>query len=375
MTPASNTSSKNWSTLTSFLGFNRAVSERQADLGYHRTAVKKNEITQIADFLTDADLDASPSNYALAWEYYYGTNFQLRCAIETMLDRVGCLTSDQADELMTTHNSPMSAKGIQKMVAESTTLISNGEKTLTKSRDDSAEYGAALQESLGSLTSKDHDWAAQFEGLLQITNAMVDRTKKAEQKLKSASARLNFMHEELQKAKESAGIDLLTGLPNRRAFERHFAAAVERSNKHTSNLSIAFIDIDFFKSVNDTHGHETGDRVLVEIAKQLNKMSSGKCHVARHGGEEFVVLFEGKNATEAKDLVDGCRIQMAERYLTNRETQQPIGTVTFSAGISSLNGKTGPRELLRNADTALYHAKHHGRNQSVVFDDIAIEES
>ena len=123
----------------------------------------------------------------------------------------------------------------------------------------------------------------------------------------------------------------------------------------------------------DTHGHDTGDRVLVEIAKQLNKMANGSCHVARHGGEEFVLLFEGKNASETREIVDNCREHTASRSLTNRDTKQPIGSVTFSAGIASLNNKTGARELLRNSDIALYYAKNNGRNRAVIFDEIPAE--
>lgn len=338
------------------------------------TVENPGELDRIGAFLSNVDLEPTPANYTLAWEYHFGTNFALRCATEEILDRVGLLTSDQVDELLAAHSETMSSDGIQQLVNEGKDLISTGEKTLSKSRNDSAEYGVALQESLDSMDPDDGAWASRFEALLQITNAMVDRSKKAEKKLKSASQRLTEMNEELQKAKESAEVDQLTGLNNRRAFERHFAAAVERSNKHASNLSVAFVDIDHFKQINDTHGHDTGDRVLVEIAKQLNKMANGSCHVARHGGEEFVLLFEGKNASEAREIVDNCREHTASRSLTNRDTKKPIGSVTFSAGIASLNNKTGARELLRNSDIALYYAKRHGRNQAIIFDEIPAEE-
>ena len=374
----SENSPRKWASIAdsvvSLFGTERDKKEQSTEEAGPVSDSEKSEIDQVAGFLSSVDLDASPSNYALGWEYYYGTNFQLRTAIETTLDRVGRMTTEQAEELMAKHSSSMNPEGIQKMMKEGKDLISTGEKTLSKSRDDSAEYGVALQESLDSMDPDGPDWASRFEALLEVTNAMVDRTKKAEKKLKSASQRLNVMNEELQKAKESAELDQLTGLPNRRAFERHFNAAVERSNKQASNLSVAFVDIDHFKQVNDTHGHETGDRVLVEIAKQLNKMSNGKCHVARHGGEEFVILFEGKNAQESKDLIDMCREQTAERYMTNRETKKPIGAITFSAGVSSLNERTGSRELLRNSDIALYYAKHNGRNQAIIYDDIPSEE-
>jgi diguanylate cyclase len=128
-------------------------------------------------------------------------------------------------------------------------------------------------------------------------------------------------------------------------------------------LSVAFCDIDHFKNVNDTHGHDAGDRVIRIIAETLAQISNDNCHVARHGGEEFVMLFRGLTPSEAKTQLDGAREAMAARTLVNRKTEQPFGQITFSGGVASVFAYSDPRAALSAADEALYRAKQAGRNR------------
>ena len=128
-------------------------------------------------------------------------------------------------------------------------------------------------------------------------------------------------------------------------------------------LCVAFCDIDHFKLVNDTHGHEAGDRILCVVAKTLSQISGEKCHIARHGGEEFVMLFRGSSTEEAHQLLDDARAELAARKLVNRRTEQPFGQVTFSGGIADVFAYPDARLALAAADEALYRAKEAGRNR------------
>src|SRR3546814_18736405 len=95
-------------------------------------------------------------------------------------------------------------------------------------------------------------------------------------------------------------------------------------------LALAFCDIYHFKRINDTHGHDAGDRVIRLIAEMLATISDDNCHVARHGGEEFVMLFRGVSLSEAHKKLDGWRAQIADRPLRSRKTDEPFGQLTFS---------------------------------------------
>lgn len=155
----------------------------------------------------------------------------------------------------------------------------------------------------------------------------------------------------------------ITGLPNRRAFELVFDQQFQLAQEEIEPLAVAFCDIDHFKQVNDRHGHETGDRVIQAVAQMLARISNDKCHVARHGGEEFVVLFRGISAEKAAERLDATRENLAQRNFVNRQTDDPIGRVTFSAGVANVFAYAQRRDALKAADQALYRAKAEGRNQ------------
>ena len=102
------------------------------------------------------------------------------------------------------------------------------------------------------------------------------------------------------------------------------------------------------------------------VAESLSRISNDHCHVARHGGEEFVLLFRGDTAEQAMAKLDQLRAQLADRRLVNRANDKPFGQVTFSAGIADVFSCGDPRSALKAADAALYRAKQEGRNRVLV---------
>ena len=153
---------------------------------------------------------------------------------------------------------------------------------------------------------------------------------------------------------EQALTDHLTGLANRRHGAHELERAVALAVRHGQALALARIDVDHFKSVNDTHGHQTGDEVLAEVAARLLRAVRGGDELARWGGDEFVVI---QPATER-----GGAARAAER-LRAAVASAPVGAldVTVSVGWAHWAGDT-PDDLLARADRALYRAKAQGRN-------------
>src|SRR3546814_17713193 len=135
-----------------------------------------------------------------------------------------------------------------------------------------------------------------------------------------------------------AELDYLTGLPNRRAFELLLDRHHKEARAALEPLSVAFCDIDEFKKVNDLHGHEAGDRVIKAIADTLARISNDQCHVARHGGEEFVMLFRGLTPTEAAAKLDDAREAPADRRLSNSNTDDPFGQTPTPGGVTAAPG-------------------------------------
>lgn len=161
--------------------------------------------------------------------------------------------------------------------------------------------------------------------------------------------------------------DPLTSCLNRRTFFQQFEDFWQKAKSNRQPLCAMMVDIDFFKSINDTFGHSAGDEVLRATGKLLTTMAAETDVVCRYGGEEFAVIMPGRDMENAKQFAEKLRIALSER--------QYIGfTVTASLGISALGlGANSPQELLDQADKCLYVAKRGGRNQVVGFDEVPAE--
>jgi diguanylate cyclase (GGDEF)-like protein len=159
--------------------------------------------------------------------------------------------------------------------------------------------------------------------------------------------------------------DPLTGIANRRFFERRLREELGRRQRSGSPLSLIVVDIDFFKRVNDDFGHQVGDAVLVEVARVLGLGLRTSDLLGRYGGEEFVLLLPGTSIQKAGEIAERLRTQIASmRFdMLNR-------SVTVSVGVAVLAGSDGDAEagseLFRRADHALYRAKGGGRNRVVL---------
>ncbi len=154
--------------------------------------------------------------------------------------------------------------------------------------------------------------------------------------------------------------DGLTGALNHAAFESRLDAEVARSDRTGRELSLAMIDLDHFKSVNDTWGHPTGDAALRMVSQLLRGRLRRTDVVARYGGEEFAVLLPDTSSAQAVEVIDGVRARLAELRLA---VLGGVCSVTFSAGVASVAGAESARDLVAAADAALYEAKRQGRNQ------------
>ncbi|MFM6932935.1 MAG: diguanylate cyclase [Novosphingobium sp.] len=235
-------------------------------------------------------------------------------------------------------------------------------QTTRDARSATSDYQNVLQVHVDELGAVNKAGEVITE-LANVAKAMLDRTRDIEDRMAKSERETRQLQRRLEEAKRSAEVDHLTGLPNRRAFEGVLEKEYAEAKRSRDALSVAFCDIDKFKLINDVHGHDAGDRVLKLVARILSEISDDRCHVARHGGEEFVVAFRGKTAREAQRTLDETRESLCSRKLVNRATDTPFGTVSFSAGVADVFAYADTRAALKAADEALYLAKEHGRNR------------
>lgn len=163
---------------------------------------------------------------------------------------------------------------------------------------------------------------------------------------------------------DQAHTDPLTGLANRRRVADQLADEVRAAHELSGPLAVVMVDIDHFKRVNDTHGHEVGDRVLSEVARRLVVGRRDGDLVARIGGEEFCLVLPGADAQDAVHAAERLRLTVASGEF------ETVGECTVSCGVAVWRSGDAPADLLRRADDALYRAKETGRNRVVAAADV-----
>ena len=201
---------------------------------------------------------------------------------------------------------------------------------------------------------------ASFEDVSRLEKKK-DELSSALQSLRVSSDKIREQNAVLERL---ATRDPLTNCYNRRSFFEQFDSLWNAAQRYGHKLSAIMVDVDHFKSVNDTHGHSVGDQVLQKVAETLQQTVRDTDIVARYGGEEFAVLMPNTDILDAAVLAERLRKALATMKM-------PLWSITASLGVSSTSqSPASPQELLDQADKCLYVAKRNGRNQVVRFDQV-----
>lgn len=326
---------------------------------------KRRLLAQVTDFLIDHDLEVLPFTLTIAHDCVTGSSPRLAQKIHERTERGLPVTLRWLEEASATLARDSAAEALANLAEQLGKGVRDIHETMVDARDATGTYAQALAGHVDNL----HACASGDDMLVQLTaltTRMLDHTRGVERDLAATEIRLIQVQHQLDEARRQANQDHLTGLPNRRAFEEMFEREEREARLGGETLCIAFCDIDHFKRINDAHGHPTGDRVIRYVAETLGRIANAKCHVARHGGEEFAVLLRGENLTSAWGRLDAARDQIAEKCLVNRVTDQPLGKITFSGGIADALAYPTRAAAMKAADDALYQAKQGGRNRILI---------
>ena len=170
-----------------------------------------------------------------------------------------------------------------------------------------------------------------------------------------------------------ATLDALTGFYNRQQLDERIKQEISSAKRKHTSLCVIMTDIDFFKRVNDTYGHSTGDLVLKTVSKIIRTHLREYDIAARYGGEEFVIILPSTKKDEAQNVAERLRKAIEKKVIdiekVNTKNEQKNISVTISLGVYSYHLNDKPANVIMNADKALYQAKEHGRNQVVVFSE------
>lgn len=352
-----------------WLGFGQRHSDAapaQPDPETHRperrSALQWRQLDEIGRFLIAHKLEVNARTLAAGWNYLTGADSQTVRLIDKQIQQRLPITAEWLEANLGGEGPAEDLALLAQLMERLQSSVEEFGKTSREAHSATSEYHSALEEHVSELEQSGKAGSVIVD-LAAIAKVMLRRTRNMERQMLRSEAQTRALRRRLDEARRSAEEDHLTGLPNRRAFEATFAEEYRLARAATEPLCVAFCDIDHFKAINDSHGHDAGDRVLKLVAESFARVSDDRCHVARHGGEEFVMLLRGETLVAVTAKLDELRAQLCERRLVNRATDQPFGQVTFSAGVADVFACGDPRTALRAADAALYRAKQSGRNR------------
>ncbi|OAO01798.1 hypothetical protein A8B75_13650 [Sphingomonadales bacterium EhC05] len=320
-----------------------------------------SQLLEIANFLEQHKLSLRPENLELAWQYICSSNMELKAE----LDRVAALfqLNDQsALEIYRKHFKSDIGEQIDRIIRQAVEQIHNTSEIINDGNENAIEHESALIKQADNIRGGKGSVDIAIQKLLDLSRLMVESTRENREQILQTNMKLAELQSELEVARNEADCDKLTRLPNRRKFDRILDIVIKKFENEQQPFVLAFVDVDHFKRVNDTFGHECGDRVLRLVADELMLLSNSRCHTSRYGGEEFAIIFEDDNLDSVMKKVDKCREAFAKRSLVDVESGKAVGHVTFSAGIAQCLPGDTKQAILRKADLALYEAKSGGRN-------------
>jgi diguanylate cyclase len=260
---------------------------------------------------------------------------------------------------------------------------------LAEAKDTLKQMATTFVERLGEMTRNTGEFHLKMEGYQQqirstedITelNVVLDRLmhdtramqldalrshedlKESQKKVNEAEQRIRELTTELDQASEMAHNDYLTGALNRRGMNEALEREFSRSDRMQSKLCVSIMDIDHFKKLNDSFGHEAGDVALAHLAKVTKDALRPTDVLARYGGEEFVIILADTALDEGKRVMARVQRELTKNFFLHNNERVLI---TFSAGVAERQPAEPPIETMKRADIALYEAKHSGRNRVI----------
>jgi diguanylate cyclase len=305
-----------------------------------------------------------PPSYAIWYEYVSNCNPPLKQALDARLKDDAVLSSEETHSLYATYVAGRDAKALEEFSTQLQRTLEEFRGLAANAGSDAQHFGQSLQEFDKKLTTP-----LDVDGLRGIVAALASETRRMQASNRALSNSLEASQREfldlksqLTTVQNEALLDPLTGLNNRRGFQRHIDEVLALRPEGLTGCALLMVDIDHFKRVNDTHGHLLGDKVLQTVAQVLLTGVKGRDVAARLGGEEFAVLLPDTPTSGAVVLAEQIRRKVAQGRIRRTDRDDLVGSVTISLGVAAYQPGETLEEWIDRADQALYQSKQRGRN-------------
>lgn len=307
-----------------------------------------------------------PQFYELFYTYATGVNPSLNERINAVFSETGGPSADLAETL---YNQFLRASNLDERISEVSSQIYKSidqvHEAINAASANAIEYSGSLTEASDVFDSEADPVVlrALAQKLMVETRKMQQTNQALEGRLDASREDIATLQRDLEEVQRESMMDALTKLYNRKCFDQTIEKTILDARKEDTSLALVLLDIDHFKSFNDTYGHQTGDQVLRLVAMTLRAHTKGQDLAARYGGEEFALILPDTDVKGAMMLSDKMRKAIQAKELLRRSTNEKLGRITSSFGVAVLNERDTSNSLIERADKALYAAKNAGRNR------------
>ncbi len=329
--------------------------------------------------MRNCSISAIPNNYRVWFEFFSGDNPELKKKLKSMIESNVDFKGEVNEEIFGRFFGEMSH--VDKTEEWSRRIEETAEHVLNavaKTGKDTEDYGEALRSFSGNLSNlEDFEDVTAIKsliaGALNDTKAMAAHMETLRAQVTSSTDEITELKQELEATRLDALTDGLTGVANRKCFDDKLKRAAAEADETKSPLSLILVDLDHFKTFNDTHGHQVGDQVLKVVGRTLIESVKGQDTAARYGGEEFAVILPSTTVGGAASVAEAIRKAISSKKLRKKGTDGELGPITASFGVSSYVPGESLKHLIERADRALYEAKKFGRNRVMSEEGTALQ--
>jgi len=332
---------------------------------YTEDQQKSSENLRLAlSFLSNYKIPLSPLNYRMGYDCMAGNNEILKIALEDCVEKSD---GKGAEDLWNIYRKfyVQDNETLDTIRDGLRRIITDMQGDVAQSGGDLASYVTSLHDFIGLLdspTSPD-EMKAEVEKVIKYTRSTELSQRQFETQLSHMAGEVEVLRKELALSREESLKDSLTGIFNRKAFDKALEQIIQTEHEEPSSFCILIADIDHFKQVNDSHGHIVGDKVIRFVATTLQRCTKEDDLAARFGGEEFAIILPKTNLNDAEIIAENIRQAVSSGRLKDTQNGKTYGKVTISIGIAQFLINDLPETLVQRADKALYQAKGNGRNR------------
>jgi diguanylate cyclase len=262
-------------------------------MDYQQDIDQAQEIARLVfPLMTRLQIPMNPLNFALWYEYHLGRSEELVAELDKLESGATAYDPEQAKNLFLRYVATPGVETLEKIEAEVCRLLADIVQVVIDAGLDLTKYSAVLKSCTSRLKNADdiRDIRKVVRSLLTDTQNMSESNRNVAGTLKERAAEIDTLRAELDRVRQEAVHDPLTGLSNRRAFDDRLAESLDQTLTELKSICLLMVDVDHFKDINDKHGHQIGDKILQYIASVLKKNFKGKDLVSRYGGDEFAVI-------------------------------------------------------------------------------------